>query len=71
MRDGQLSPREEALQAVLASQATATKPGLSDLAWEKLVALAWDNRAHAGDRREIRKVVREIIIEDLHRSGGK
>jgi hypothetical protein len=65
------SPREEALLAVLASQATSLEKGLSEATWEKLVALAWENRAHAGDRREIRKRVREILVEDLRRSGGE
>lgn len=65
-----LSPREEALQAVLSSQASSEESGLSDSAWEKLVSLAWDHRAHAGDRREIRKKVREILVEDMRRGGG-
>lgn len=70
MGTDRLSPREEALEAVLSSQAASEESGLSDLAWEKLVSLAWENRAHAGDRREIRKRVREILVEDLHRAGG-
>ena len=69
MGNGRPSPREEALRAVLSSQPESGEAGLSAMSWEKLVGLAWENRAHAGDRREIRKQVREILIEDLRRTG--
>lgn len=59
------SPRQEALNAILETRAiTDDEVVISESAWEKLVTLAWDNRSHVGDRREIRRQVRSILLED-------
>lgn len=69
MSSARPSPREEALSAILLVREQIEERSLTPEAWEKLVALAWDNRAHAGDRRDIRRAAQAIIAEDLRRSG--
>lgn len=58
-----LSPRQEALDAILSTRSELDATLISEPAWEKLVAVAWDNRSHAGDRRDIRREVRGILHE--------
>lgn len=63
------SPRQEALAAILQTHRQLDDPLLTADAWEKLITLAWDNRTHVGDRREIRRDVRSILLESA-RAGG-
>ncbi|GAB3156001.1 hypothetical protein GCM10027058_29360 [Microbacterium neimengense] len=56
------SPRQEALAAILQTRDLLDAALLSADAWEKLITLAWDNRTHVGDRREIRRDVRGILL---------
>ena len=58
-----LSPRQEALDAILLTRAELDATLVSEAAWEKLVAVAWDNRSHAGERRDIRREVRNVLHE--------
>lgn len=62
-----MSPRQEALDAILQTRGIADNTTISAEAWEKLVTLAWDKRTHVGDRREIRREVRRILLEDGRR----
>ena len=62
------SPREEALESILETRLEAEVALISDAAWEKLVAHAWERRAHVGDRREIQREVKRILLEDARRS---
>lgn len=63
------SPRQEALAAILETQAQQERTLIPADVWEKLIALAWDNRAHVGDRREIRRQVRAVLLAARHRGG--
>lgn len=63
------SPRQEALAAILQTHGLLDDALLTADAWEKLITLAWDNRTHVGDRREIRRDVRSILLEAA-RAGG-
>lgn len=63
------SPRQEALAAILQTHGLLDGALLTPDAWEKLITLAWDNRTHVGDRREIRRDVRGILLEAA-RAGG-
>jgi len=62
------SPRQEALFAILESSATSDDT-ISDSAWETLVTIAWDNRSHVGDRRDIQRQIRATLLE-ASREGG-
>lgn len=64
-----LSPRQEALNAILEVRGIADDASISTHAWERLVSLAWDKRTHVGDRREIRREVRQILLEDAREEG--
>lgn len=63
------SPRQEALYAILESSAESSDSTISDSVWEKLVSIAWDNRSHVGDRREIQRQIRATLLE-ASREGG-
>ena len=58
-----LSPRQEALDAILATRMLRDEPLIYAATGGKLEAPAWDNRSHEGDRREIRRAARSILIE--------
>jgi hypothetical protein len=64
------SPRQEALNAILETRAIADEGSISEAAWDKLVTLAWDQRTYVGDRREIRREIRTILL-DSGRSAGE
>ncbi len=64
------SPRQEALNAILETQQGLEETLLDADAWEKLVSLAWDHRTHVGDRRELRREVKSILLEAA-RAGGE
>lgn len=63
------SPRQEALYAILETQATTEDTTISETAWNKLVTLAWDTRSHVGDRREIRRQIKAILMDDARMAG--
>lgn len=58
-----LSPRQEALDAILATSADTPGTTIGRSSWGKLVSLAWDNRSHVGDRRDIQRELRSILLE--------
>ena len=64
-----LSPRQEALDSIM--QVRETYPGatIDSDTWDKLVGIAWDNRTQTGDRREIQRSLREVLLE-ASRAGG-
>lgn len=63
------SPRQEALTAILHTHGLLDEALLSASAWEKLVTLAWDNRTYVGDRRDIRRGLRDILLESARSEG--
>lgn len=64
-----LSPRQEALNSIL--QVRDTEPGatISTDTWDKIVAIAWDSRTQTGDRRDVQRSLREVLLEAA-RNGG-
>ena len=63
------SPRQEALYAILESSAESSDTTISDRVWDKLVTIAWDNRSHVGDRREIQRQIRATLLEASREDG--
>ncbi|GIG53334.1 hypothetical protein Dac01nite_00860 [Demequina activiva] len=61
------SPREEALVAILKTRSDTEGAEISPAAWSKLVAHAWDRRNHLGDRREIQREIKRVLLEDAHK----
>lgn len=65
-----LSPRQEALNSILAERAEYEGATIDVDVWDKLVTIAWDNRTHAGDRRDIRRDIREALLDVARQAGG-
>ena len=63
------SPRQEALTAILQTHELLDDSLLNANVWEKLITLAWDHRTHVGERREIRRDVRSILLEAARADG--
>jgi len=64
-----LSPRQEALDVILATSNETPGASIGSASWEKLVSLAWDNRSQVGDRREIQRQVRSILLDGSREAG--
>lgn len=64
-----ISPRQEALDAIKRARGDIADPSISDSAWEGIVGIAWENRSQMGDRREIQRDLREVLLE-ASREGG-
>jgi hypothetical protein len=58
-----LSPRQEALNSILQVCTTYPSATISPGIWDKLVGIAWENRTQAGDRREIQRHLRQVLLE--------
>jgi len=58
-----ISPREEALKAILAVRASLPGPRIDTTTWDALVELAWENRTQEGDRREIQRNLRQVLLQ--------
>jgi hypothetical protein len=58
-----LSPRQEALNSIL--QVRGTYPGatIGTDTWDRLVSVAWDSRMQTGDRREVQRELRAVLLE--------
>jgi len=70
MTDGTpVSPRQEALNSILAVRGTLQDPVVPAEAWEKIVDLAWDARSIVSDRRELQREIRAALLERPH--GGE
>jgi hypothetical protein len=60
----QLSPRHEALDAVKNVRSSLREaPIISELSWEKIIGIAWEHRSQLGDRREIQRELREVLLD--------
>jgi len=62
-QEHQISPREEAIKAILRAHGKLADPLTSDVAWEKMIDLAWDNRTHDADRAQIQRELRQILLD--------
>jgi len=61
---GQPSPRQEALDAVKnVRSAIGNAPIISEDSWEKIIGIAWEYRSQLGDRREIQRKLREVLLD--------
>jgi hypothetical protein len=65
-----LAPRQEALNSILQVRETYAGATIDADTWDKLVGIAWDNRTLTGDRREIQRNLREVLLE-ASRTGGR
>jgi hypothetical protein len=65
-----ISPRQEALASILAVREGYANATIDPDTWVKLVGIAWDNRAFAGDRRELQRELRRVLLEAARTSGG-
>lgn len=64
-----ISPRQEALNAIKRAKSEVADPSISDSAWESIVGIAWEHRAQTGDRRDIQRDLRVVLLE-ASREGG-
>ena len=65
-----MSPRREALNSILQVRETYLGATIDADTWDKLVGIAWDNRTQTGDRREIQRSLRQVLL-DASRSEGR
>lgn len=65
-----VSPRQEALNSILQVRETYPSAIIDTDTWNKLVGIAWDNRMQTGDRREIQRNLREVLLEAARARGG-
>lgn len=64
-----VSPRQEALNSILKVRETYPGATIDPDTWDKLISIAWDDRMQSGDRREIQRNLREVLLE-ASRTGG-
>jgi hypothetical protein len=69
-QSSRLSPRHEALNAILQARQAHLGPAIHPDTWDKIVGIAWDNRTLAGDRREIQRELRQVLLEASRTEGG-
>jgi hypothetical protein len=60
---GSSSPRQAALDAIEEVRAARSRATLDLVAWDKLVTIAWENRAQTRDRREVQRDLRQVLLE--------
>jgi len=65
-----LSPRQEALDSILQVRQAYSGATINADTWYKIVGIAWDSRMQAGDRREIQRSLRAVLLEAA-RTGGQ
>jgi hypothetical protein len=67
-----ISPREEALRAILQTREvheSGEHMTIDLMTWDRLVAIAWDNRSEIGDRREVQRELRSALLAGLATGG--
>jgi len=67
-----ISPREEALRAILQTREgheSSEHMTIDMMTWDKMVAIAWDNRSQLGDRREVQRELRSALLAGLGTGG--
>ncbi len=57
-----ISPREEALRAILQARDFVGGPRIDVATWDTLIEIAWDNRTQEGDRREVQRNLRQVLL---------
>lgn len=64
------SPRQEALNSILAVRLEHPAATIDVDTWDKIVGIAWDHRTTASDRREIQRDLRQVLLEATRQAGG-
>lgn len=64
-----LSPRQEALNSILKVRETYPDATIDADTWDKLIGIAWDTRTQTGDRREIQRSLRKVLLEASRTEG--
>lgn len=64
-----LSPRQEALNSILQERAEYPAATIETHVWDQLVTIAWDSRTHGGDRREIQRTIRQVLLDAARHLG--
>lgn len=64
-----LSPRQEALNSILQVRAEYSGASIETHVWDQLVNIAWDGRTQSGDRREIQRSIRQVLLEAARQQG--
>jgi hypothetical protein len=64
-----ISPRNEALSTILNVRASLPQPLIGVDDWADLVDIAWSARASVGDRRDIQRAVRDVLLRAA-KAGG-
>lgn len=57
-----ISPRNEALATILGVRSTLPDATISEDDWGALVDIAWGARATFGDRREVQRQIRDVLL---------
>jgi hypothetical protein len=69
-RSTPVSPRQEALDAILSVRGDFPDATIGADTWEKLVAISWDSRSQSGDRRDIQREIRRVLLESTRAQGA-
>lgn len=58
-----ISPREEALKAILQVRESLSGPKIDIVTWDTVIEIAWENRTQEGDRREMQRNLRQVLLQ--------
>jgi len=58
-----ISPRTEALGSILAVRESYQDATIGAETWDELVGVAWETRSQIGDRRDVQRVLRQILLQ--------
>lgn len=64
-----LSPRQEALSSILQERTEYPGATIEPDVWDKLVTIAWDARTQSGDRRDVQRALRAVLLEAARQQG--
>lgn len=59
----QISPRGEAIKSIIEVRDRTNGATIEPETWERIVSIAWENRALFGDRRDVQRELRQVMLE--------
>lgn len=59
----QISPRSEAINSIIEVRAKTEAATIEPQTWEKIVGIAWEHRTWVGDRRDVQRELRQVLLE--------
>jgi hypothetical protein len=59
----QISPRSEAINSIIEVRGKAEGATIMPQSWDKIVGIAWENRTLVGDRRDVQRELRQVLLE--------